>query len=301
MTEDVKTPREPIIKIDLGPEDQTARNKITAEMNQGSALAFVNSLREKPLPAGPLPSGIVYSKEQEFADSSIIGLANRWNIPIMLVQDRNHFLLGLKEPELHSGKWQVLVYDPMRGCEQWHQLDYWSNDYSSIWNINNPSVSSVTVSQDCFNQLQNGTYNLSLAGDEEIANHPELYDAKQARIQGVTTPDSWNCGPLALFAAALRTGVKEGPNEFKSKGRDLLLQDTGIKVLTREEIFSETVEGQILKVSPFEVSTPPKIPTVHNAVISISGIEQRSSEPPGEPNTVDNFPPQAKTSLDRVL
>ena len=205
---------------------------ITAEMNQGAANTFANSLRGRALETFSKHN---YGPEAPFTSTDIIDLANRWEVPIMLIVTGNHFVLGLQEPEQHEGKWRGLVYDPMKNSELWHDLPEWTKDYNDTSSWRAQIMSGVYLSKVAHEQLVEGKYNLSLDKDQEIADHPNLYNAKQARVQF----DWHNCGPLSLFAAALRAGAKEGSSAFKETGKDLLNQDTGVKILTREEIFAK--------------------------------------------------------------
>lgn len=215
-----------------------ARFNITAEMNLVSSNSFVTNLRKNT--PGIMreeydsdPTNPSYENREEYSGSDLPRIADRWMLPALFFLKGGHWVLALKEPERHESGWRVLVYDPLVDHEGWMGLENWTPDYSDatkLWQYG------AYTGQEGILALQRGTYNLSLQGDQELADNRELYEAKQRRIQR----NSWDCGPLSLFAAALREGIKEGPNAFKFIGEDKLQKDTGVKILTREEIFGAT-------------------------------------------------------------
>lgn len=216
--------------------EAVARFHITAEMNLASSRTFVSNLRENT--PGIMreeynsdPTNPSYTNREEYSGADLPRIADRWMLPALFFwKGGTHWVLALRGPKRHESGWRVLIYDPLIDHEDWMRLDSWTTDYSDpteLWHHG------CYTGREGLQALQQGTYNLSLNGDQELADNRELYEAKMARTQF----NSWDCGLLSLFAAALREGVKKGPSGFKFLGRDKLERDVGVKILTREEIF----------------------------------------------------------------
>lgn len=205
-------------------DEQLVRMSVSVELNQSSALVFAQALRGRV-------KDLITTREIDYDNEWFTGeeltrLAERWYLPVVIFPHGAHFRLALREPEHTAQGWRVLVYDPMRNNEQWLQLEGWNTDYSKPYsNLEHASINTLGLEA-----LQQGTYNFSLIGDMELAN--PVMAAKQARVQYNVI----DCGPLTLYAASLREGVKPGWNQFKFTGRDVLERDTGLKIQTREEI-----------------------------------------------------------------
>lgn len=209
---------------------------VSVEGNQSAAVNFVNVLRHNP----PVrPDGIRlypedrYSGIQWFDMADLIKLADRWSVPLLLIRktQERHWVLGLAEPQRVDNQWKALVYDPVKNHEDWITLPGWIDNYadgSQLW------AHDIYPNSLVMEELKKGTYDLSLIGDKELANMPETMGAKRANTQF----NAWDCGPLTVFMAAVRRGAKIGDNEFKRNGRELLEKDTGVKILTREEIIT---------------------------------------------------------------
>lgn len=218
-------------------EEPSVRSHIalTAETNLAASKIFVDNLRRKTPEImrqrfNSEPTHPSYTNNEEYSGPDLSRIADSWMLPaLLLLKGGRHWVLALKEPEREASGWRALIYDPLIGHEDWMRLENWITDYSDPDNI--IRCGGYTGAEG-LRALQRGTYNLSLEGDRELADQADLLTAKQARTQF----NSWDCGPLCLFAAALREGVKTGQNEFKFIGRDILLRDTGVRILTREEI-----------------------------------------------------------------
>lgn len=215
---------------------------VSEATNQESARDFVASLRGgTPDILGEAAARENYRGGVEYGSLDLIKLANRWLLPVLLLRRGEgprfgHWVLGLKEPEKHQGKWRILVYDPLRNGEDYQELKEWRGveDDESL------RVNQIFFNKEAWDDLREGRYNLSVIGDAETAARPELQAAKQARFQF----NAIDCGPLCLYAAALRQGVKEGSNSFKFLGRERLHNDTGLEIKTRAELIKEiAVEG----------------------------------------------------------
>lgn len=231
-----------IIEEDVG--QQSSREEITIDLemtskiyvsegtNQTSAMEFVRSLRgitEELL--GENSSGRSYVHNEDYAALDLLNLAHRWSLPVVLLRRGEdvkfgHWVLGLAQPQRFNDSWRILVYDPLRNGEDWQELRDWRGfeDEGSL------SVNQIFASEHGWQALRKNSYNLSLRGDSELAD--QIVKAKEARFQFNVV----DCGPLCLYAAALRQGVKPDQNEFKVSGREKLESDTGLKVLTREEL-----------------------------------------------------------------
>jgi len=216
----------------------------SAATNLRTGEAFCYRLRrnlDQIISAGTSPG-----ETGEFNFSDLILLSEKWGIPlygVRLGEDPNrfgHFCLALKNPVQENGTWKVLIYDPMANGERWLDLpNNWQQTHlagASLWKNGFWSSSS----QD-----------LSIDGELEFANNFEIIKAKLARFQH----DAYNCGPLILYAAALRAAFQPGDNGFKQWGRFALEEATritdtdgillpGIKIYTREEILSGKEWGQ---------------------------------------------------------
>lgn len=88
----------------------------------------------------------------------------------------------------------------MENGEKWMDLPDWDNSYS----MQNTHSTNAFMNASGLEQIKNDSYNLSIRGDEEIAQNPTLSQAKTAKAQF----DGHNCGAMCLFAAALRSGLK---------------------------------------------------------------------------------------------
>lgn len=213
--------------------------RLSAEDNRRGAKIFVENLR-KITPKIIRSHYSSYESNEHYAASDVVALADRWLLPILLIRTGGvHWILALREPERISDGWRVLVYDPMRDHEGWFNLQSWDSDYSDPNNIlrNLGYVNGLGLED-----LRSHTYDLSLREDTELAADAELYEAKQTRVQPPF--NVIDCGPLCLFAAALRSGAKKGWNQFKFAGRDILRQDTGVEIQTREEFLGQPAEGR---------------------------------------------------------
>jgi len=231
ITSEAQESRDSKGEIKVGIES-FAKFSVSAQENQGSAQVFMDTLR-KATPE--LLSGNAqrerYTESQWYSTSDLRRLADRWHLPLnVVVQNDNHFLLMLKRPEKRGRGYAALVYDPMQGGERYVELPCWDDSLSAT----NLIESSVFSNDLGLNQLGSGEYDLSLFGDEDFATDADLYATKTTRVQF----DGHNCGPACLFMAALRMGAKKEWNEFKFSGKDQLKKDTGLTVLTREEILS---------------------------------------------------------------
>ncbi|MBI4058334.1 hypothetical protein HY408_01065 [Candidatus Gottesmanbacteria bacterium] len=186
-----------------------------------------------------------YDETTEFFSSDLLDLSERWQLPLILVRLGNyrfgHYALALKKPEQDaSGKWRVLIYDPMEGGESWLELPEEAMKYAFA----DPRKTNVLLLSNPL--AYHGPYDLTVQGDVDFADSPKVIQAKLARVQF----DIHNCGPMSLMMAAVRQAFKEGPNDFKTEGIQRLEIDTriphpdiegeilkGVKIRTREEIF----------------------------------------------------------------
>lgn len=207
---------------------------VSAETNQASAAAYVRNLRTKTpdIINAQLSS---YTSGEWYYFPDLNELSNRWHLPLMTIRkDANHWVLALKEPERTDDGWRVLIYDPRENLESWQNLDEWDPELENPANL---TSAGIFMNELAYKTLMEKEYDYSLIGDEELADHSELYRAKQVRTQY----NSEDCGPLTLYAAALRQGIKPGWNEFKFAGREVLQKDTGISIHTREEL----IQGEV--------------------------------------------------------
>lgn len=237
------TEEELLRAIKLTPSRTDEMIRRYAEMNQMAAVDFVKAIRANYQTLIPNPRNDYSHPKEWFEVSDLHKLIDRWNLPAIIVRnpDRRHYMLALNMPEMINGRWQVLVYDSLtdRPIDQSGRTEYYYPLYN--WDPNDRSRSfGYQVIENglygnplTFQLVESGRYDLRLHGDEEEAR--TIGEAKRVRTQ---FNDS-DCGPLVLFAAAIRLAYKEGDNEFKSSGKDILLQDTGVNIRTREEILSE--------------------------------------------------------------
>lgn len=205
---------------------------VSAENNRSAANDFCQRVRQNIDNILPSHHQVAEASDMNYVD--LWNLANRWGIPLKIVRlgdpaTGGHYTLGLKDPEqLPNGGNRILVYDPLSDLPRYVNFDGTGN---GVQVYDNELVGIETP------------YDLSLEGDEEIAQNYDLVEAKTGRIQF----DGYNCGLMCIFMAAIRKGVEPGYNTFKEIGRDLLEKDTrifdsdfnelpGIKVLKREEI-----------------------------------------------------------------
>lgn len=205
-------------------DEQIARMSVSIELNQQGALLFAQNLRSRVKDL--ITTRDITYRSDWLSGEELARLADRWHLPVVIFASGSHFRLALREPELTPLGWRVLVYDPMNNGEVWHLLTGWSTDYSSPY----PNLAYANINALGLEALRERTYDLSLIGDHELAG--SVRSAKQARVQF----NAIDCGPLCLYAAALRQGVRSGYNVFKFSGREQLERDTGLKVKTRQEI-----------------------------------------------------------------
>jgi hypothetical protein len=205
------------------------RLAVSAQSNKDAADTFMRTLRTVTNELLGEKSDRQYDAQTWYNSIDLNSLAERWQVPLALVVvGGNHYTLLLRKPEQHEGNWRALIYDPQRGGEMYVALPNWKPglDFTETF------AAGIACSTLGYQELQEGSYDLSLYGDESFANHSTQGDAKRTRVQF----DGWNCGPACLFMAMLRTGAKPDWNGFKFAGKDQLQQDTGLRVLTREEM-----------------------------------------------------------------
>lgn len=242
QSEPVQAQEEIIHQIKLYPDKQEELIRRYADLNQFAAGVFVSAVRAnyKTLIG---ETGRDYSNPAVLFNSiDLMKLCDRWGLPALIVYNsaRVHFMLALNMPEMIDGRWQVLVYDPLNDqsgrTEYYYPLDprdNWDPKDTSRplryqltqngLNYNNLTVDVISAEE----------YDLRLYGDEEAA--IAVSEAKRVRTQF----NASDCGPLSVFAAAIRTAYREGNNAFKSIGRETLEADTGVTIRTREEILAE--------------------------------------------------------------
>jgi hypothetical protein len=176
-----------------------------------------------------------YVKKGEYPSIDLFALAKRWNIPLLLVHESNihHWLLGLKPLEKTATGWRILVYDPFAQGSRWFHLPGGSlADYTDPGMYVEASQGTLFTDESTAGMIREKRFDMSLMGDLELANHPDILAAKETNTQF----NSYDCGPLVLFGAALRESVRETTNPFQLVGRDQLRNDLEILFLTRDEI-----------------------------------------------------------------
>ncbi len=224
-----------------GYEDALASLYITSQTNREAASIFVSSLRPKmkDLIAKTTissPTHSSYNNGEWFSGSDLFALAQRWQLPMVFYRSAGtHWVLCLRAPERTAKGWRVLTYNPTQNNEEWMDLSKWSETAADPDEIFKGSQAAVYANELAVEMLKNKSYDLSLSGDQELADHPELYAAKQTKVQF----NAEDCGPLCLYATALRWAMKPEWNEFKFSGRDILQQDTGLKIRNRAEVFGK--------------------------------------------------------------
>lgn len=218
-----------------------------AEMNQMAAENFVNGLRDNYRTLLPDAQHDYSNPTVWFEISDLNKLLDRWALPAVIVRDpkRSHYMLALSMPEIVEGRWQVLVYNPLTDhpSNQSGRTEYYYPLYN--WNPNDKSRSlSYQLTENglfcnnlTYQVIEADKYDLRLYGDKESAK--SMSEAKRVRTQFTAS----DCGPLSIFAAAVRTAYREGRNAFKDSGRDTLLSDTGVNIRTREEVLNEVKQG----------------------------------------------------------
>lgn len=225
------------IDIEIGIEP-ALRLAVTVQENVASAQFFFENLRAKTPELleeiEVVPQHDDYTSKQWYSWLDLVGLANRWHIPLFIIaKNTNHWVLALRPPEAHGSGHRVLAYDPMQSGESWLNLPDWDPDQ--------PTASLAFLNDLARDALETGSYDLSLYGDEETASSSAVVKAKETMVQ--LAGDGENCGPACLFMAALRTGVKDGVKKewfgFGFAGRDKLKAETGLHVLLRDEIFGD--------------------------------------------------------------
>jgi hypothetical protein len=175
---------------------------------------------------------INYRGNEDISREEIMAMADRWQIPVCFLNQGAHWVLVLNMPEKHDRGQRVLIYDPMKNGESFVEIQEWDETKNLDVRL---GANGIYFNELAKKQIDEKKYNLSLAVDWEVAQHEELLAAKMARAQF----DSWNCGPMSLFAAAIRTGIKKEPNSFKGSGRNQLHKDIGLYVYSREELLDQ--------------------------------------------------------------
>lgn len=213
----------------------TPNERVSAIENVNTAQEFCNRLRRAmPKLLRPLNDEPPYTENKWFSAGDLMLLADRWQLPLMIFRESEyHWRLALKEPEKYSEGWRVLVYDPMLGAERYLRIERWNPNYQDPDNIQRSSGYANSLAVD---RLRAKSYNLSVFGDNQIASNEDLLEAKQVVFQ--LEGDYSNCGPMCLFMAAVRSGII-GDVKFDRIGRQRLLADLGVKVLSRSEIFED--------------------------------------------------------------
>lgn len=228
----------PIIRELKPGEDEDEENRlaavyVSAEINQSSANIFAKNLRVNTPKIIQNPDRKSYTSGEWYTFADLNELANRWHLPIMVIRkDGNHWILALQEPERTDNGWRVLVYDPRENLESWQPLDDWD---SELQNPEKLVEHGIFMNELAYEALRDGNYNYSLDGDRKLADRAEIYLAKQVRTQF----NAEDCGPLVLFAAALRQAVNPNWDEFKFAGIKQMEKDTNTRIRTREELFGE--------------------------------------------------------------
>ena len=185
------------------------------------------------------PEKHVYAPDEELNQSVLYYLSERWHLPLILIKlgaslETGHYALALRRPEqTQDGHWKVLIADPTRPGERWHDLpDDWQTSYTS---------GSAVIMNEAVGA--NNTYDLTFPGDLQTAENIELLEAKSQRFQ----IDAYNCGLYCLFIAAVRTGLKgDQLNAFNMLGIPQIQEDTritengqplpGIEIRTKSEL-----------------------------------------------------------------
>ncbi|MBI2330137.1 hypothetical protein HYU94_02000 [Candidatus Daviesbacteria bacterium] len=214
--------------IKLGEPDLAVSRHVSAALNQKSAGIFALNLRRITASIVTHPQES-YQPPEYYSQEDLIELADRWQLPLLVFRkNANHWLLALKPPEEYNEGTRVLAYDPLKNQEVWYPLNGRVDSADPIDLMRHFGY----VNKQGIEELKDGSYNLSLLGDTELADHSGVFLAKQAKFQF----NAYDCGPLCLFAAALREGIKPGWNAFKFAGREQLEKDTRVRINTREEI-----------------------------------------------------------------
>ncbi len=234
----------------------------TVARNQEAGRTFVSRLRAKtvellkqsPYLDNPSAWDTVKNDGRDHSNAAssrswydykeIIALADRWHVPILFFKNvkdpahsQEHYLLALKLPERTNNGWNVLVYDPMIGGETHLKLDDWDPRAANVHEFlqKEGMETGAFCNSAGFDQIKEQTYTYALAGDVEIARDAHLFEAKQAKLQFNIV----DCGPMVLFMAMIRAGIKDdrgGFNTFKFSGCEQLERDLGIHIDRRANI-----------------------------------------------------------------
>ena len=224
--------------IEIGGPEFGQKFLIDAETNKYAADEFCKRIRQN-LP-DLTPSNLRFGPEQELDQSILMYLSERWHLPLIIIKlgqndETGHFTLALNRPEqTEDGNWRVLISDPTRPGERWHDLP---NNWQTSNNAGSAVLTNMIAGID-------KPYDLTVPGDLQTAANIKLIEAKSQRFQ----LDAYNCGLYCLFAAAVRMGLKADQlNEFNMFGVLQIEEDTkiiednksisGIEIKTRSEIF----------------------------------------------------------------
>ncbi len=202
--------------------------------NKATSDEFCNRVRAN------LPSVLNSEVEpyKEINQRFLYSVSERWKLPLMIVKLGDdpltgHYTLALKNPEQKDdGSWHVLIADPTRPGERWHDLP---NNWSEL------GSQSVIINEAYQNNKD--SYDLTFPGDLQTAENIKLLESKSDRLQF----DAYNCGLYCLFIAAVRTALKGDQfSGFNMLGIPQIEEDTkivkngqplpGIEILTRSQL-----------------------------------------------------------------
>jgi hypothetical protein len=251
--------------INLTDEQRLNFGVWTAEQNVESAqLFFVNLRRNIPRmikESQGIDASLEYDSEYYLSGqyASVLDFQrsiSKWGVPLAIHSPGRHAALVLKTPEYdtESGRWRVLVYDPMTGGEDYRLLEKIA-DVESIYPLQQGALEEVDilsvdsdVDQDdpvanptrygLFVNLDNNnlmrlwssrTYDLSVSTDQVVANNPNV-EEKQKKVQF----DVNNCVLASGFMGVVRAFLKY-PELFSIGSRADIYKDTGVIFHLRDE------------------------------------------------------------------
>lgn len=177
-----------------------------------------------------------FDRGEYFGVNDLYNATQDWGVPMAIhipAGDGGHASLVLSKPERDGqDRWRMLVYDPMKGGEDWRFL----SNYKEGMTSGDLVADNIYINPAALQSWDSGEYGYDIRRDRELADSPnEPTVAKRTRVQF----DARNCVLACGFMALVRTGSKNNLAMKDMGTRSQVYKDVGVKVLLRDEILGK--------------------------------------------------------------
>jgi hypothetical protein len=168
-------------------------------------------------------------------NNEMLAIADRYNLPMAFMIRNAHAFVLTKPPEQIGDSYKVSYYDPFLDGEQSINISptapYKAEDLVYISGAASPGgAKSYKSLGDAARDLNTTHYDLTL---------PAVPPDKEWMVRaktGLTQTDGYNCTLWSIFHAAVAESMQPGDNPFKNYGHEQFAQDTGLYLITYEDV-----------------------------------------------------------------